>query len=69
MEFQSTSNDANLQGLSTKQLPSSTAIQLKDNLHVKKPQNPKVDLLNLNDSRNYKISERQGRTSKKTPAK
>ena len=69
IKFQSTSNDANLQGLTTEQLPSSTAIQLEDNLHVKKPQNPKVDFLNLNDSRNYKISKRQGRASKKTPAK
>ena len=42
----------------------STAIQLQDNLHVKKPQNPKIDLLKLNDAGNSKICKRQSRTIK-----
>ena len=69
MECQSTIKDANPPVLTTEQLTSATAIQLRDNLHMKKPQNPKIDLLKLNDAGNSKICKRQSRTIKKTPAR
>ena len=69
MECQSTIKDANPPVLTTEQLTSVTAIQLRDNLHMKKPQNPKIDLLKLNDAGNSKICKRQSRTIKKTPAR
>ena len=69
MECQSTIKDANPPVLTTEQLTSATAIQLRDNLHMKKPQNPKIDLLKLNDAGNSKICKRQSRSIKKTPAR
>ena len=69
MECQSTIKDANPPVLTTEQLTSATAIQLRDNLHMKKLQNPKIDLLNLNDAGNSKICKRQSRTIKKTPVR
>ena len=69
MECQSTIKDANPPVLTTEQLTSATAIQLRDNLHMKKPQNPKIDLLKLNDAGNSKICKRQSRTIKKIPAR